>query len=165
MTKKRFRKERPPKMLRFFFWDGKLHRTLFIDRPHNILTAWCYEDAKKVQFVYSHIRVHRERAWRTSEVAELVSRSRSTVRRVVREKLIRPPVKTYSLDGEEHYPGITFWSAANIYELHDYLLSAKKLRHETPSRMELVARMEEGASYVIQRNDGEKVRAFRETIW
>lgn len=171
MKKKRFRKERPPKMLRFFFWDGKLHRTLFIDRPRNTIIAFCYDDKKKVQFVYSHIRVHRERAWRTSEVAKLMNRSRVTVQRYISEGLVSRPAMTYSMDDDEKYKGIGFWTAKQIFDLHDMLLEpappGKRSRasHNVPSRMELVAKMEEGVSYVVEDSEGNRTRAFKETMW
>ena len=156
-------------MLRYFFWEGKLHRTLITDPARNTLTAWCYDDAKKVQFVYSHIRVHRERAWRTSEVLKMLNRSRPTMARYVLNGKVRPPVKSYSLDGK-NYPGIGWWRAKDIYAFHEALLEPNEkgeLRAKAgiPSRMELTAMMEEGASYILRDNEGNETRVFRETLW
>ncbi len=170
MAAKRY-KQKAPTMLRYFFWDDKLHRTLHIDRPRNILIAWSYDDGKKVQFVYSHIKVHRQRAWRTSDVARLVNRSKSTLNRYIRSGGIKAPVKSYSMDGDEKYIGIGFWQAKDIYALHDFMLEQPMLGkraaadYRTPSRMELTAKMEEGTSYVIVDDEGNKTRAFKETLW
>lgn len=173
MTKKRFRKPGTPKMLRYFFYEDKLYRTLNIDRPRNILTAWSYDEEKKVQFVYSHIRVHRERAWKTSEVAKMMNRTTQTVWNLMHEGWIeKPPMAwSYKEDGSR-YPAQRMWSAKHIYALHDLYIQEEpepgkrgRLSYNTPSRMELVAKMEEGVSYILEDEDGRSVRAFRETMW
>jgi len=171
LATKRYRAERAPKMLRYFFWEDKLHRTLYIDKSRNILLAWSYDEGKKVQFVYSHIRVHRERAWRTSEVAKLLNRSKVTIARYIREERITPPVKSYSMDGDERYTGIGFWQAKDIYACHDFMLEftdtgrRTRVDHRVPSRMELTAKMEEGTSYTLIDDEGNTTRAFKETLW
>lgn len=84
---------------------------------------------------------------------------------------IAKPTMTYSMTGDKTYRGTGYWRAKEIYNLHDVLLEppppGKRSRwtHDVPSRMELVAMMEEGVSYVIEDKDGNRTRAFRETMW
>jgi hypothetical protein len=100
----------------------------------------------------------------------MISRSRASINRMIAAGVIEKPAMTYSMRGEQ-YKGTGYWRAKDIYNLHDVLLEPappgkrSRLTHDVPSRMELVAMMEEGVSYVIEDKDGNRTRAFRETMW
>lgn len=162
---KRFGKHRAPGMVRWFFWNDELHRTTFVDRPKNLVYAWNYPQRKKVQFVYSHIRVHNEKAWTNKEVARLLGRSTKTLQRAVYDGAVKKPYKTYSLDGDPNYFGRQFWQSKDVYEVHSWLIEKERSRQDLPTRLELAAKMEEGVSYLIQDKDGKSVRVFKEQMW
>lgn len=166
--------KRKSKKLTYFFWDGKLHRRLRIVPGRNELFAWCYQDEREVQFVYSHIKFHHEPAFTTRQVCQFFDRSRMSIERDIQAGAIRRPELSYSLD-EKRWPSKYWWSKSQVYEYHDYLLNVHRGRPRTdgrvtpasklPSRNELRAMMEDNVTILIQDEDGNVFPAFRETMW
>lgn len=163
------------KKLRHFFWEGKLHKTLRIVPPRNELFAWCYKDAREVLFVYSHIKFHHEPAFTTAQVCQFFKRTKVSVERDILAGAVRRPELSYTLD-EKRYPTKYFWTKAQVYEYHDYLLNVHRGRpredgrttawRELPSRNELRAMMEDNVTILVQDDTtGKTYPAFRETMW
>lgn len=155
--------------------NGLLHKALYKNRAQDLLVAWSYTERKRVAFVYSEVRKRHQKAWRTTEVAELVGRRPRIVERYVREKVIREPQFTYALDGVFKNKFQYLWRDEDIIELHEYLLTQHRGRpradggitpqSSTPSRAELRARLKNETVFYVKNSDGEYVKVWKEPEW
>lgn len=163
--------------LRWFFWDGKLHKTTRVSAMRNELFAWCFPEEREVQFAYSHIKFHHEKAWRTRDVAEMLDRHILTINKDISERKVIPkPAVGYPIGrSPDEMPRWYMWSKKDIYRYHDYLMgvhygSPRKdgkitVNKRLPNRNELRAKMEDGYTILIQDKDGNTYPAFRETMF
>lgn len=163
--------------LRWFFWDGKLYRTTKVSVLRNELFAWCFEDQQEVQFAYSHIKFHHEKAWRTRDVAKILNRSPSAIKNDISHfKVIRKPAVGYPVGRPPgSIPKWYMWSKKDIYMYHDYLLGVHyglprkdgKItpNKNLPTRAELRAKLNDDYTILIQDKHGNTYPAFRETMF
>src|SRR4051812_1305231 len=79
----------------YFFWDGSLHKAMYIDRPRNLVTAWRYDINSQVEMLYTDWKKRREPAFRTGTVAKFFGLSRLPIQRAIDSNSIIPPQRTY----------------------------------------------------------------------
>lgn len=168
-------KRKRTKPLVYFYLNDKLHRVMYINRPHDLVETWCYPDKKRVDYVWSQIRRNSDGAWSTSAVGEILNRSHVQMRRYVIGRVIPLPQMTYTLDGQ-YRPFKYVWSEKDIVRLHEYILTLTFGRPRkdgamgkpwpTPTRVELRAMLKRDAvDYYVKNKDGKMVRAWKEQNW
>lgn len=116
-----------PQRLRYFYLNGKLHKTLHINRGLDIMTAWCYPDHERVQYVYTDVRKNYGRAWTTRQVMVLLNRSRERIEIALNNEEIPRPQHTYNLTSKKKYQYL--WSDEDVKNAHNYFAS---LHHGRP---------------------------------
>jgi hypothetical protein len=167
--RKRYRK----RSLNYFFHDGQLHKVLFISRPRDLMYAWSYPERKRVAFIYSHIKRNHEKAFTTVDVSKMVNRGRDVLEKYILRGDIRRPAMTYTLDGTFR-PSKYMWREKDIMELHDYLMTIHYGRprkdgevkpYPTPTKTELRAIIAHDVVYYVENDKGEKIKAFKESVW
>jgi|SRR6478736_3938339 len=159
MTKKKPK----AKPLKWFFYDGFLHKKIHIQRATDIITAFRYSDGKMYKLVYSDVRKNGKRAYKTSEVSRFMNRSDQTFRVAINEGGIHEPEMTYGLD-ENRRPYQHMWSEENIWELHEWLSGRHigRPRHDgritnarnLPNKQELRAMLRTGMVLGYQDSEG-----------
>jgi hypothetical protein len=167
------KKQMTKKKMNYFFYQDKLYRTLYVNRPADYMYAWDFEGRKKVQFLYSFIKKNHERAFTTTEVCEMVNRHRESLSNYIAAGGIHGPSASYSLDGR-FVPSRYYWSKKQIYELHDYIMTIHQGRPRkdgeirplaTPTKAELRAMMDHETIYYVKNDDGKMVKVFKEPEW
>ncbi len=113
----------PP--LRYFFYHGKLHKKIHINRGADIITAWNYPDGVLEKYIYSDVRKNGEQAFSMSQVVKMINRKHSTLRQAIYAGNIRTPQTTYGID-ENRNNYAYYWSEKDIMELHAYLKTVHK---------------------------------------
>lgn len=119
MTGKKRRTRPKVKPLRYFFYNGDLHKKIQINRAKDTLVAWNYPKGKVERYVYSDVRKNGGQAFYTAEVAKMLGRDPTTLYRALYAGMIREPQQSYGLD-EKRNPYAYFWSEKDIMELHEY---------------------------------------------
>ena len=84
--------------LRYFFWDGLLHKVIRINRPNNLVTAWCYRDHKRVAILYSDYRTSAKPAVTTKKAADIMNITTRSLQRYVDDGAIKHPQTHYPLE-------------------------------------------------------------------
>jgi hypothetical protein len=113
---------RKKRKVRFFFWNGQLHKVLRISYPQNLVEAWCFSEKKTVALLYSDWKRNAGLALRTMQVGKMLNISREAIERTLHQDEIREPERSYALDGRYRYRDM-WWSEANVLELHDALMN------------------------------------------
>lgn len=106
--------------LKYFFLDKQLHVKVVINRAKDTIVAWNYPEGKKKVYSYSWVLAKHERAWRTSEVIQMVGRGRMTIEKAMVNGDIERPQHTYSLD-ENRNMHMYMWHEDDIMALHEFL--------------------------------------------
>lgn len=125
--------------LRYFFLNGKLHKSLHINRSSDTITAWCYPDHCRVAYTYSDVLRRKETAFTTIQVAKMLNRSRLTVERAILRGDIEEPQSTYGLT-EVQKKFQYLWCEKDIIDAHAYFQTVHRGRPRkdglvTPVRM------------------------------
>lgn len=157
----------------FFFWNGKIHKVLRVNRPQNLVDAWNYIDHEVVTILYTDYRLSAGKALKHSEVAKLIRLRPNTLDGYIRNKKIPEVQRSYSLDGDRDDPhGWTrWWSEADVLGLHDYLMTVHRgaprkdgkvtpMQH-LPTRAEVVAAFNKSERVFIRTEDGAEIPLFR----
>jgi len=116
------RTNKKKRRVRWFYWQGKLHKVLRISYPENLVEAWCYSDKRTVALLYTDFKRRSDMALRTGDVAKLMRCNVRTIKRVLERDEIRHPESAYTLD-ERMIPTNKWWSEKDVLELHEALLS------------------------------------------
>jgi hypothetical protein len=151
--------------LTHFFWDKRLHKVLRINRPANLVDAWCYEDHKRVAILLSDFRVKAKKAIQSGEAARLMGCSTRTLLRAVQSGSIHVPQRSYGIGYKtEHFRTKVWWGEHNLLELHEYLMTVHVGRprldgritpsQKLPTRAEIIAKMNNQTTLYVQSDDG-----------
>ena len=171
-TKSRTSKKRRSKRstLRYFFWDGRLHKVIRINRPANLVDAWCYADHKRVTILYSDYRTKAKPAITTGKACQIMRLTRRTFLKILTEGHIHPPERSYPFDKQDKELGYSFWSEENLMELHDYLMTVHIGRprkdglitpsQRIPTKAEIRAQINGEQTLYIKSEDGAFVPLF-----
>ena len=165
------KKARPQK---YFFLNGIPHKKLQINRSADTLLAWNYFEKKTAMYVWSAARRNMERAFLSTEVQQMLGRHRNSLHLYIKNGDIRPPFRTYSLDGR-FSPGMYLWSEKDILDLHEMILGKKPSGRprkdglpkskRLPSRAELLAMMRNDVVLYTKTRDGEFTPVWQEKDW
>lgn len=161
---KRSEKAKPRK---FFFINKRLHRILKINRPANLVEAWCYADACKVTILYTEYKTKGEKAVSITEAAKLMNTSKDTIKRAIYSESVHRPQQAYpignmnknSLRAKSYY-----LSLENLLEIWEYQMTVHQGRprydgeimpnQRLPTRAELIARFSDEV-VLFSRSDAE----------
>lgn len=165
------RKTRP---VRFFFWEGQLHKVLRISYPQNLVEAWCFADRKSVALLYTDWKRNSGKALRTHEVQKLLRISRGTIRDTLAAEEIREPQRSYTLNGKFN-DWERWWSETDVLELHEALMGHHWGRprndgkitpnQNLPTAAEVKAFFRNQETLYIQTQDGRMVPVFEQHRW
>lgn len=158
---------------KYFFLDGIPHKKLQVNRGADLLVAWNYPEHKRVAYVWSVARKNIERAFLGPEIQKMLGRHRNSLYLYIKEGNIKPPFKTYSLDGTER-PGMYLWTEKEVLDLHEFIVNRGygRKRHDglltassLPSRTELLAMMRDDVVLYTKTKDGNFTPVWKEKDW
>ena len=154
---------RRSRKLNYFYLNDNLHKSLHINRGADTITTWCYPLHKRVAYTYSEVKKHKQPAYTTKEVGEMLNRSRLTLEHAILNGDIEPPQHTYGLN--EHKRKFKYmWSEKDILEAHAYLSTVHRGRPRndglvTPAHLptirELRAMIRQEQILYVRGEDGE----------
>lgn len=172
-TEPRQRRNRKSSKLRYFYLNGDLHKILSVNRAQDFVVCWNFPEGKRVGYVWSDVKKRHGKAFRTSEVAKMVGRDLTTVKRDILNGNIKRPQKIYSLHTKR--PGAYYWSEEDVMEMHDYLLSIHigrpRLdglivpRSSIPTKAELRAMMRHDIITYVKTDNEEFIPIWKERDW
>ena len=157
------------KPLRYFFYNGELHKKLQIHRGTDTIVAWSYPRGHTVKLVYSEVKKKGDKAFSTRQTAQLIGRSIRTVKGIVEAGMIPAPQMTYGID-ENRNGYAYYWSEKDIIELHAYLCTVHRGRPrkdgqvtpgDLPSLAELRAEVRQGTVFYVKTADGNFVPTWQ----
>ncbi len=168
-----------------FFWDGNLHKVLRVVKPANLVEAWCYEDRKIVDLLYSDYRHNAKIAVQSGRAAEIMHVSARSMKRYIAMERIHPPARAYALDGRfgAYPPDATWydvkskfwWGEHNLIELHEYLSTVsrgyKRLDGRPSPMSKLATKAEIRAAFnnstmlYVKGTKGDYVPVFNQPDW
>lgn len=152
----------------YFYYNGKLHKTLSANRAQNTIWAWSYSEGKRYVYELHHVRRYGERAFSTSEVVKILRVSRNWIVKQFNENNVYPPERSYNIEGDLGKGlGRYRFSRKKILELHDLMLdnrsSTKRIDglvtndKRVPSRREVELAMDHGIYLYAKTEDGQFV--------
>lgn len=152
----------------YFFLDGKLYKHLRIVKNENMLVAWGYEAQKRIWFNYQQSLKNYQKAYKLSEVADLLNRKELDLKNLIKSNLISKG-SGVSYSTKTLRPLAVYWSEDDVFNTRSELFAlAKKNKYGEPysnfnltSEAELLAKMRGGDSYFIQDKDGKFVKVWR----
>ena len=157
----------------YFYLNEKLHKTISVNRSDNLLVAWDYKEGKRVAYVLSDAYRHRQRAYTTTQVAQMLDRHYDTIIRHIDAGSIPYPQHAYSLNGKRRIIRYLF-SENDIRQIHDFLKTVHigRPRHDekiTNSNMisnaELEALLRNSTVLYTKTGDGEFVPVWKQPEW
>jgi hypothetical protein len=161
---KRSAQEKPRK---FFFINKRLHRILKINRPANLVEAWCYDDGCKVTLLYSEYKTKSQKAVSIKEAAAMLNIHKDTIKNAMYSNSIHRPQHSYPIGSmsKDSVRATTYWfSLENLLETWEYLMTVHQGRprydgeimpnQRLPTRAELIARFQ-GEVVLFSRSDAE----------
>jgi hypothetical protein len=147
------------------------------DRGNNLLRAWCYEDNRVVDFVWSDAKRHMQQAFNTAEVCKLLNRTKKNIFEHLAAGAINPPYKIGTQAAPDYKTefGLYKWSEDDVLALHTHYLTVGAGRPRKdgmltaavriPTRMELIAMMKQNRMVYIQNEEGNFVPIFDSPDW
>ncbi len=151
------------KMPTYFFLNDLLHRRLYINRPADLMTTWCYPLGKRVTFTYTDALRQYDKAFTTKQVGAMLNRSRDRIELAILDGNISEPQHTYGLTPEKRKYKY-MWNEKNIMEAHDWFLTVHRGRprndgkitpQQMPSKRELRAIIRQEEMLYVKGEDGE----------
>ncbi len=169
---------KPPKRLTYFFWNGHLMKRLRVNPPRNEVFCWDFEDDKEVVMVWSHVKVHYEKAFTITDVANIFGCRRELIKHYVNQGFIRRPKRARTLKANAKGAlGKWYFSRSMVLELHDFMLNRhvgsekefKPGKYKTAfgilSRAELISIIDQRPVVQIVDKDGNAKPIWTESIW
>lgn len=148
--------------LNYFYLNGKLHKTLYINRTADTVLAWSYPESKRVGYTWSDVQRMHEKAFTTQEVCRMINRAQRTLETALMAGNIPKPQFTYGLS-EVRRKYQFLWCEKDILEAWDYFSTVHRGRPRNdgqvtpqtmPSRRELMAMIrQDEILYVKQGED------------
>lgn len=113
--------------LKYFYLNKNLHKSLHINRGTDTIITWCYPLHKRIAYTYSDTKIHREFAFSTQEVGQMLNRKRLTLEHAILRGHIEEPQYTYGID-ESKNKYQYMWHEDNIMEMHAFLSTVHRGR-------------------------------------
>lgn len=127
------------KEIRYFFLNGKIHKTISLSRAKDQVIAWSYPDKKRMLYPYSEVNKSMGSAYSIVEVASMLNKHRVTIQDYILEEKIKPPQKVYPIGNSSDEGWYKYmFSDSDILDLHEYILESGHSKN-VPSRTELLA--------------------------
>ena len=152
----------------YFFLDDKLYKKIRVVKSENYVVAWSYEDEKRVWITYSVVRREAGKAYKLSEVAEMIDKPKSTILSYVKRNLVeKPSGRLYTIKNK--VPGEYMWSENDILDLRDSIFDlAPKNKYGEPysnlkliSKAELLSKMRKDTSFYVRNENGDFIKIWR----
>lgn len=133
-----------------------------------MVLAFCFEDEKHTQYLYSMVRSDFQKAFTIKEVAKLIRRPHTELQKYLKNKVIdRPSGFSYNIQTKQ--PRNLLWSQDDVLDLRDrvYELTPKAKdgfpspRFILASKAEVMQKMNNQASYFVRTEDGEYKKVWR----
>lgn len=169
--------KRTPASRKYFYVNGNLYKLIRTDRPNNIIRAWSYTDNRVVDFVLSDVKRKMQQAFNTAEVAKLLNRTKKNIFEHVTAGAINQPFKigVQKSETKDKEFGQYKWSEDDVLALHEHYLTVGAGRPRKdgmlsaavriPSRMELIAMMNQNRMVYVQNSEGNFVPIFDQPDW
>ncbi len=131
----------------FFFLNSTLYQKISQDKAKNVLRAFDCMKERTVVLPYSEVDRRAQRAFRKTEMKDLINRGQRSLEYAVKRGDIPEPVPVISSDGTVRD---VLWSEDHVWEIWEYYTENTKRRKdgslvwELPSRQELRAQMRSG---------------------
>lgn len=153
----------------YFYWDGRLHRKLSVNRSEGLLYAWDYGSKRRVALVYSDWKRNKGLALYTNEVAEMFGRNRRWILEYVKDGKIPSPQSAGRRTDRITNTAPLLWSEKDIMNLHDLYSSFTKgwgTRYpKVPSKAEIRAKLHNTTVLYVRLPSGEFVPTWKEQDW
>ena len=169
---------------KYFFWDGRLHKVLRINRPANLVDAWCFIERRSINLLFTDYRNRAKIAVQTGTAAQIMRVDIRTMKMYIINELIHHPEVSYALDGKFGVAEGTAWNESkvkwwwgehNLMELHDYLMTTRRgfprndggptPLQKTPTKAEIRAAFNNSTILYVKANSGEYVPVFQQPTW
>ena len=149
------------KVLRYFFLNDKIHKTIRSSRAKDELVAWCYPDKKRVMYSYSQVKKYMETAYSIVEVSSILNKHRVTIQEYILQGKVATPQKIYPI-GE---PDSVNWSMymfnqKNILDIHEHILDSGH-SSDVPSKVELLGILKNNLILYTKTEDGKFVPVWK----
>lgn len=158
--KTRTRKQRP-RLAKWFYLNGKLHKNLHVNRGTDIVETWNYTDGKIAKYNYTDTLKKCKPAFPMRRACQLLNRKRLALEKAILEGAFEAPQATYTLDGERRMIQY-MWSEDDIFAAHEYFSSVHYGRprkdgrvtpYPIPTARELRAMMDDEEVLYVQDGD------------
>lgn len=149
--------------LNYFYLNGKLHKSLHINRGADRIITWCYPDKCRVAYTYSDVKKNKRPAFSSDEAAEMLNRRRLALERAILNGDIEEPQHTYGLTTTMRKHSYK-WSEEDIIRAHAHFSTVHQGRPRNdglvtpkpmPSLRELRAMMRQEHILYVKGEDGE----------
>jgi hypothetical protein len=161
-----------PGSKKVWFLNGDLVRKYHISKSNGILSVYNITKDRLESCFVADFKKNRERAYTVKETAELVSRHRKYLPRLMQSGKIPYPVGA-SKDGKTGFQIRSYYSESTVHEIRDILASfhAGRPRRDglitndtTPTKQELTRRMGDGILTYTRTVNGEFIPNWIESI-
>lgn len=158
---------------KYFFLDDVLYRTVRENRVEDMSTCWNYVENKYEKFVLSDLKQRMKMAYDTADVSKLLNRKPAVLLNHIGKGMINPPIKIHqkgrTTQGKPF--GTYKWRDADIFAMHEYMISAGHGRPRKdgtmgpparlPSRRELRAMMNQQTMFYMKGPNGEMIPVWQ----
>lgn len=157
------------KTLKYFYLEGMLHKSLYVNRSADTIHTWCYPLGKRVTYTYSDVRRKRQPAFNMTQVGKMLGKTRKTLEWAILDGKITPPQHVYTIDEKRHKVKY-MWSEENILEAHAYFLTVHVGRPRKdglikpapmPTARELRAMIHQEEIFYVMNDKGEFVPTWK----
>ena len=104
----------------FFYLNGELHRAIHLNRAEDILTVYNFARRQKMVYNGRDIRLRRQPAFTTKQVATMINRHRQTIVNDMYEGNIKRPARSWPIRKDYAGRGTLRWSEEDIMAAHEY---------------------------------------------
>jgi len=122
----------------YFFLNNKIHRVLSSSRSKDEMIAWSYLDRKRVLYSHSQVLKNMEKAYSTTQVADLLNKHKVTIEDYILEGKIKMPQRVYPIGKPDSKWYKFMYSESDIMDIHEFILEAGYSKN-VPSKAELRA--------------------------
>jgi hypothetical protein len=127
------------KEIRYFFLNGKIHKTISLSRAKDQVIAWSYLDKKRMLYPYSEVDKHMSNAYSIVQVASMLNKHRVTIQDYILQEKIKAPQKIYPIGNISEDSWFKYmFNDKDILDLHEYILESGHSKN-VPSKAELLA--------------------------
>jgi hypothetical protein len=161
-----------PGSKKVWFLNGDLVRNYHINRATGLMSVYNITKDRIDSCLISDFKKNRERAYTVKETAELVSRHRKYLPRLMKSGTIPYPTGA-TKGGKGEFGTRSYYSESQVHEIRDILASFHMGRprrdglttnESTPSKQELTRRMGDGILTYTRTPDGEFIPMWTESI-